>query len=54
MDIDRVQAEMQAKVDAEKENEDVAMRKIRAQVARHIQLQWQALVPSIPRNFEAY
>lgn len=39
MDVDRVRAEVQAKVDAEKENEDVAMRKIRAQVARYVQLQ---------------
>lgn len=32
MDVDRVKAEVQAKVDAEKENEDVELRKIRAQV----------------------
>lgn len=32
MELDRVKAEAQAKVDAEKENEQVALRKIRAQV----------------------
>lgn len=32
MDVDRVKAEVQAKVDADKENEQLAIRKIRVQV----------------------
>lgn len=34
MDMERVQAEVQAKVAAEQQNEDVMLRKIRAQVTK--------------------
>lgn len=36
MDLERVQAEVEAKVAAEEQNQDVLLRKIRAQVNTHL------------------
>lgn len=54
MDLERVQAEVEAKVVAEEQNQDVLLRKIRAQVLRNPDVVCSVLVEYFPADSSSH